>query len=443
MNVGRSLGDDDALLAFVLDCDLHYPDWGVIFLSELDGFYHHSRELDVGLHYAFRYWPGHGSVPMALIINRRLSGLQRSVVPLGRSIRVHLTDLLTLNCCIVACHGGHGDALPSSLADVSALCTSRPRGSAVVILGDLNVDQLPVLSSDPWADSPSRHLHHHFERVLLDKVCDNFHLQVYLPELVNGVPGGPHASAALSAPFSRIPTGDQVAFPSLLDYAVCESGALKNSMLDWDLQQSDHAAFISTFDKLYVPPHPRPKSTWRPHDWDSCRAWVLSHRPETINTITDFHEYLIKMQAENQIPSACSTRRAAREPPEAKALLAVIRACQTEPERQAALRALKLHCQSHQRLRRPENRIVFAEANPSPNAKSSIQSRTSLSKTLPPTRTMSPRIASVIALPLPVLSLRSGDASLQITQTMSWNTLTRTRALAFEPERIFSKQLKQ
>ena len=47
------------------------------------------------------------------------------------------------------------------------LVSGRVRGSQPVVMGDFNVDQLPVSYYDPWSDSPGRILHHRFERAHL------------------------------------------------------------------------------------------------------------------------------------------------------------------------------------------------------------------------------------------------------------------------------------
>ena len=86
---------------------------------------------------------------MTLILNNRIRSICREFSALGRAVRIHINDYKYMNTSIVFLHGGHGDALATSLADAASLLQSRPRGSIPVLMGDLNVDQLPALALDP------------------------------------------------------------------------------------------------------------------------------------------------------------------------------------------------------------------------------------------------------------------------------------------------------
>ena len=48
-------------------------------------------------------------------------------------------------------HGSHGDSLLDSLSDVVVLVKRKPRRAELVLVGDWNVDQLPMLQCDPWS----------------------------------------------------------------------------------------------------------------------------------------------------------------------------------------------------------------------------------------------------------------------------------------------------
>ena len=87
---------------------------------------------------------------MMVIVNSRLRPYKRSLVIEGRALRAHFCDRCNTNVSPVFIHGGHGDALVTSLGDAPALARSRPRGSELGVLGDINVDELPVTACDPW-----------------------------------------------------------------------------------------------------------------------------------------------------------------------------------------------------------------------------------------------------------------------------------------------------
>ena len=126
----------------------------------------------------------------------------------------------------VGFHGAHGDALLGSLTDVVTLKKRKPRHSQLIVLGDFNVDLLPILEQDPWHDLPNRTQDHRDRRAVLENLCQALKLETAVPDLVVGSPGGPFKDAAPFVPFTRIPTGacagQQV--PSLLDYFLLPIG---------------------------------------------------------------------------------------------------------------------------------------------------------------------------------------------------------------------------
>ena len=111
------------------------------------------------------------------------------------------------------------------------LVKQRPYRSKVLAVGDWNIDQLPTLDNDPFADRPSREWHHWEGRSRLDSCAGQFRLQILLPEMVASVPGGPLAALAISC----IPVGEQATIqtPSLLDYTLASEVVVKSSKLHW------------------------------------------------------------------------------------------------------------------------------------------------------------------------------------------------------------------
>ena len=60
--------------------------------------------------------------------------------------------------CFIFCHADPAD-VESSYCDIAFLAKKRPRGSNLIVAGDLNADQLPTHISDPFAAQSLRHMH--------------------------------------------------------------------------------------------------------------------------------------------------------------------------------------------------------------------------------------------------------------------------------------------
>ena len=125
---------------------------------------------------------------MLFVIRKDLQDFMQSCTWRGRCGAIHLPhrgthNLMRLNLCIVGLHGAHGDRLVDTLADVAYLIRKWPFGSKVVVVGDFNVDMLPALELDPWADRADRGTHHADRRILLEAVADRFNLETNLPSM--------------------------------------------------------------------------------------------------------------------------------------------------------------------------------------------------------------------------------------------------------------------
>ena len=224
VNAGKTLGTCDAWQALIDGVQTECPDWSVIFVSECDGELRHTESPATSCHTVYRHWPGAGSFPMAVVIRSRIRRFLRGCACQGRSMRIHLFDKSRLNLALVFLHGGHGDNLDSSLADTASLIKSRPRGSQPVVMGDFNVDQLPVSHYDPWSDAPERVRHHSIEQAYLSQLAGSFGLHSFLPEQVLSSPGGQWEEQAAFYPLTRCPVGDQSGLPSFIDYSMALPG---------------------------------------------------------------------------------------------------------------------------------------------------------------------------------------------------------------------------
>ena len=137
-------------ICFIQYVQEHIDDWGVLYIPECDADRQHRIPCNRYAHAVHRHWPGDGSFAMSSIIHNRLRRFVRKVVCHGRCMRVYLFDGCTVHISCVCIHGGHGEALLGSLADASLLIRSRPSGSRILMIGDQNVDQLPLDAVDFW-----------------------------------------------------------------------------------------------------------------------------------------------------------------------------------------------------------------------------------------------------------------------------------------------------
>ena len=212
LNCGRACREVESQLAILQSAEIIWPGWTLLFLCEVDAVRGSCREVYDGSHTCERHWPGPGSLPLTLYVHRLRRHWVKSVCWQGRAVRVHLLSrqsdgVPSLNLSVIFTHIAHGEDCPDSMADLAYLIRSRPRGSKVSVLGDINVDQLPSLSADPFHSSPSREQHHKAERMRLENFCDGLNLEVVVPEYVEGCPGGPFRDDCMFAPISRIPVG--------------------------------------------------------------------------------------------------------------------------------------------------------------------------------------------------------------------------------------------
>ena len=241
-NAGKSLGDEVAWSMLFQLLDEFIAEWDIVFVPECDG---HLGDRDICMeepYLAYRHWPGAGSFPMAVVSHHRIQRYVRRIEFRGRCGRVHVSDFQNVNACFIFIQTSHGDNLPESLADAAFLAHGRPRGSTMAIMGDWNIDILPVRFCDPFADEANRQQHHAHKRMLLESFCDALSLNVFEPHRLEGVPPEPWHEAVLSqALLSRVPIGRQHGLPSCLDYVVAQQGCVTDIFLCWSIEGSDHA----------------------------------------------------------------------------------------------------------------------------------------------------------------------------------------------------------
>jgi len=237
----------------------------------------------------------------------------------------------------------HGDAHATSQSDVAFLIRTRPRGSQVAVVGDINVDQLPAMSGDPFTGLPNRHVHHRAERLRLDNFCDTFGLEVSIPDFVNGCPGGPFAEFCTLAPFSRIPIGLQAgtSLPSLIDYCLAQPGMLTTTSLSWDDAPADHAWLFAVFKAQSYSTRLSRKSFWKCKDQAAFSDWLSQNSPDSFSTVSEFHAFLASAQLLFADTRSCRERSCGREPFAIKATRAQLRIAREEHHRSQLQQVLK------------------------------------------------------------------------------------------------------
>ena len=251
----------------------------------------------------------------------------KSVCWRGRAVRVHLLTKLTEimschNVSFIFVHMAHGDEQSSALADVAFLIRTRPRGSKVTIFGDINVDQLPTLGTDPFHMLPHRSSHHRLERMRLHHFCDQFSLDVAVPDVVSGCPGGPFAEQCILAPISRVPVGllANTCVPSLIDYALTQPGILKVLTLSWIDVPADHAWLFAEVDGKVINKRSSRKSDWKCIDDRACSEWMRANCPRKFANVQQFHTFVVDAQELYCDRRSCHLRSNEREPASVKLL---------------------------------------------------------------------------------------------------------------------------
>ena len=161
INVARTCGTHATLKAFISSVTQDVKNWAAVFISETDA---STANLDFeeDAHVQYRHMPGRGCRPMRWVVNAKYKSSLKGCKWLGRA------GALTLgNMCIVGTHNGFGATLTSSLLDAAKLVKKRPWGTCPIVLGDFNIDLLPVQHNDPWGQEADRPLRHREERCLL------------------------------------------------------------------------------------------------------------------------------------------------------------------------------------------------------------------------------------------------------------------------------------
>ena len=154
LNAGGALGSADKLKCFETLMGYHCIEADLIFFSELDAHMGHKKPVTMYKYEVFRKWAGRGSRATGWAVDKKLLPLIRYRKWAGRCGALLIDDHKGNRIWIVGMHGAHGEACPDTFADCRRLLSRAPRGCPKIVIGDLNVDMLPVLEVDPWRDVP-------------------------------------------------------------------------------------------------------------------------------------------------------------------------------------------------------------------------------------------------------------------------------------------------
>ena len=304
VNCGKAVSSGLALNALAQRISCISQSWVVLYLSELDALGPSSRHLDDSNFVVHRHHPGGGSWAMAFVIKRSFSFAVHGLWWSGRVGALHLLHRDALgrflfNVFVVGCHGPHGER-EDFLTDLNAILLKKPRLAKVLMLGDWNVDQLPVLQTDPFSGSRSRRKHHEEERSLLAAFVRAQGLQLRTPRPSPVSSGGSFSDFTTTTAISRIPLGEQARSqkPSCLDYAVVGAKVLKDLQLHWGCAVADHAALFATLAEARQWEVFR-NQRWRCNDLNFATRWAYDNVPERLVDFDAVSAYVGDLQAAN------------------------------------------------------------------------------------------------------------------------------------------------
>ena len=160
-----------------------------------------------------------------------------------------------------------------------------------------------------------------------------------IPERVVGECAGEHRLVSALCPLTRIPTGEQLGVPSLLDYGLASPGIILDSAVDWEIAMADHGAYCCEA-RISVQHLPQPKpTTWKCVDWTAAVSWARHHVMESLNSVEDLTKQVVRLQSAFQKKTSAAQERRNREPGHIKELRARLRICNSAVERERLQRS--------------------------------------------------------------------------------------------------------
>ena len=238
-NAGCKLTSEDSIAAFIDS----FPRADGIFVPEFNVSIYDSNPYEMFLPgVRIHIWnPGPGSFNCAWIVRESVESAFLKFTGLGRTASVIFRAASGHKLICIGAHVAHGFEAQQTLHELSAQSHVASRGDRVAIVGDLNIDLLPVSSLDPFSHLPQRQHKHRDRRSMLYTFLDSNHLCINEPAVVLSVPSDAH-DYLYFVPATRLPQGNQSGVASLLDCCLSSEGLVKNSWICWTSSPSDHAA---------------------------------------------------------------------------------------------------------------------------------------------------------------------------------------------------------
>ena len=278
--------------------------WQILNISEVDGNLANGgdSELFAGRYCWRRFWPGHGSVAMAVVFRSTFLRHLRRVEVLGRNIFVYANEFKVgapagagtsearggaFNGYFL--HGSHSN-LESCISELVQLLRRRRRLLPTYVVGDFNIDLLPPSREDPYATRPGRMDHHRDRRVHLNNLCRAFTVKIMPIHSIHGTPGGPHKDICTRVLISRIPIGDQLGGPARLDFALSSAIAPCLCSYHWTTYLADHCLVALDITVIAVTKPKRPPSTWSCTCLSGFRKALSLMLPRSFASVESIHE---------------------------------------------------------------------------------------------------------------------------------------------------------
>ena len=296
-----------------------------MFVSEHDGTRDDIQLEDPYGHSVIRHYPGPVSWPMSFIMHKDFRRYIRKSDSQGRSMSITARDPGKFEFTLIGVHGGHGDTLHASLGDAAALYRRAPSTAYKYLVGDWNVDLLPLRGDDPYRELLGREDHHGEQRRALHSLLDAFDIAIHQPTVSHGSPGGSRASEVINSIVSRVPLGAQSEKPSLLDFCVTKAETNVQTELFWLNDKSDHAALRCVLPGQFRKKTKRGRTTWRCSSWNAAISHVNSLRLECFKNADEFSETVKGIMVAVGDGRSAAARRKTREPPVIKDLRRLLR----------------------------------------------------------------------------------------------------------------------
>jgi len=260
-----------------------------------------------------------------------------------------------------------GENLAATSFNLGALTYSKSRKPEHVIVGDYNVNLLPdrdlkiVVQRLPKLQRSSLSGSMTARRDILDNFVKSSKLRMHVPVAIRGRPPGPHGDPLRGIVFSRMPEGNQLGYPSLLDYAVASGQFVCNPRLEWaEGLVSDHARFW--INVRYAAMFPRRTIvTWIPSDYEVALFEAVNVQISDNGSLEQLADSITAFQRCNKSQLNRKARHRLRVPFQIRSLSRQVACMQSSVERAqlvAVLRRLRSHWHADLRKAAVQRRLA-------------------------------------------------------------------------------------